>query len=146
MKILFVICLSTTPIVASCIHEARREPIQRVTTDHETEARAEDTNARGDATATTSIGGDAVRASGPSASNKSYVEDANAELTERVRHALLVSPLLSELAKHVLIVSLDGVVTLTGAVEHEGDQAEYRKIVPAVVGVERLEDLTTVQP
>lgn len=81
----------------------------------------------------------------PSDASKSQ-DEIDGDLTRRVRNAIQESPILSELAKQVLIVAGNGVVTLTGAVQHTGDQDQFKIIVPAVPGVLRLEDLTVVKP
>lgn len=65
---------------------------------------------------------------------------ADHQISERVRHALADDDSFSTRAKNVSVVTLDGVVTLRGAVPNEQERNAIAAKVRGIAGVVALDD------
>ena len=70
---------------------------------------------------------------------------ADRNVTQSVRSALAADPSLSARAKALRVTTMDGEVTLEGALTDEAERAAVLKIVKASDAVKKVDDLTTVE-
>jgi len=66
--------------------------------------------------------------------------EADRGVTQKIRQALMDDDSLSTNAKNIKIITLNGVVTLRGPVNSDGEKSEIGKKVRAVIGVKNVDN------
>lgn len=77
---------------------------------------------------------------GPASSQTQIGSDADRQVTEKIRQSLMDDNTLSTNAKDIKIITLNGNVSLKGAVTNEAEKANVEKKVKAVPGVKNVDN------